>query len=53
MTNQDAQFDLNDESETLTKETSDEALEAAACSGPLAARPYTIAMCTAQAECPF
>jgi hypothetical protein len=49
---QDAR-DVDQEVETLIKETSDEALEAAACSGPFAAGFYTIAMCTAQAECPF
>jgi hypothetical protein len=53
MTNQDAPFDLNDRSETFIKETSDEALEAAASSGPLAGRSFTLAMCTGQAECPF
>jgi len=53
MTNQDAPFDLNDLSETFIKEMSDEALEAAASSGPLAGRSFTIAMCTGQAECPF
>jgi hypothetical protein len=53
MTNQEAQFDLNDESETLIKDMSDEALEAAACSGSLSGRSFTVAMCTGQAECPF
>jgi hypothetical protein len=37
----------------LITEVLDEALEAAACWGPLAARSFTIAMCTGQAECPF
>jgi hypothetical protein len=53
MANQDAPFDLNDESETIIKQTSDEALEAAACSGPLVGRSFTVAMCTGQIECPF
>jgi hypothetical protein len=53
MTNQDAPFDLNEESEAFIKQTSDEALEAAASSGPLAGRSFTLAMCTGQAECPF
>ena len=53
MTNQEAQFDLNDGSEILIKDTPDDAVEAAACSGPLSGRSFTIAMCTGQAECPF
>ena len=44
-------LDVNQEVETLINEMSDEALEAAACSH--AVRSYTIAMCTAQVECPF
>jgi hypothetical protein len=53
MTNQEGQFDLNDGSEILIKDTPDEALEAAACSGSLSGRSFTLAMCTGQTECPF
>jgi hypothetical protein len=44
---------LDQNEEILITEVLDEALEAAACWGPLAARSFTIAMCTGQAECPF
>jgi hypothetical protein len=44
---------LDQSEEILISETSDEALEAASWSGSLAARSFTIAMCTGQAECPF
>jgi hypothetical protein len=53
MTNQEARFDLNDGSEILIEDTPDNALEAAACSGPLSGRSFTLAMCTGQTECPF
>jgi hypothetical protein len=53
MMNQEAQLDFNDVAESLMTETPDEALEAAACSGPLFIRSFTVTMCTAQAECPF
>ena len=52
MTDESTGFDRN-EPEILIGETSDEALEAAGCSGPLGGRSFTIAMCTGQAECPF
>jgi hypothetical protein len=38
MTNQKAQFNLNDGSEILINDTPDETLEAVACSGPLSGR---------------
>jgi hypothetical protein len=49
----DENIALDQNEEILITELLDEALEAAACSGPLAARSFTIAMCTGQAECPF
>jgi hypothetical protein len=52
MTDEKTGLDQN-EPENFDRETSDEALEAAACSGPAAGRSFTIAMCTGQAECPF
>jgi hypothetical protein len=51
MTDENTALDHGEE--ILITELLDEALEAAACSGPLAARYFTIAMCTGQAECPF
>jgi hypothetical protein len=44
--------DLN-EADILGYEIADEALEAAACAGPMGRGALTIAMCTGQAECPF
>jgi hypothetical protein len=44
--------DIN-EIDVLVYEVSDEALEAAACTGPMGAMAFTIAMCTGQVECPF
>jgi hypothetical protein len=52
MTDENNWLDQN-EPEILVGEMSDEALEAAACSGAFAGRSFTIAMCTGQAECPF
>ncbi len=52
MTDDRAQLEL-EKSDNLFGEASDEALEAAACSGPLYARSFTVTMCTAQLECPF
>jgi hypothetical protein len=49
----DENIALDQNEEILITELLDEALEAAACSVPLAARSFTIAMCTGQAECPF
>jgi hypothetical protein len=51
MTDENTALDHGEE--ILIAEALDEALEAAACSGPLAAGSFTIAMCTGQAECPF
>jgi hypothetical protein len=48
----EAKLDLN-EADILDYEVADEALEAAACAGPLGARAFTISMCTGNMECPF
>ena len=48
----ESKLDLS-ETDILIYDIADEALEAAACAGPLGARAFTIAMCTGQAECPF
>jgi hypothetical protein len=48
----ESKLDLSD-TEILDYEISDEALEAAACTGSLGVQAFTIAMCTGQAECPF
>jgi hypothetical protein len=52
MNNANSEFDLQ-ESDILTVEITDEALEIAACptSGMVAA--FTVAMCTGNLECPF
>jgi hypothetical protein len=51
MTDENTALDHGEE--ILIGETSDEALEAASYLGSVAARSFTIAMCTGQAECPF
>jgi hypothetical protein len=48
----EAKLDLN-EVDILNYEASDEALEAAASTGPFVAQAFTVAMCTGNMECPF
>lgn len=47
----ETELDLS-EADILDYEVADEALEAAAASGPLGAA-FTVAMCTGNMECPF
>ena len=43
---------LNEE-DILTIEISDEAMEAAACTGAENVKSFTVTMCTGQFECPY